>query len=322
MPAFTASASGKIILFGEHAVVYGQPAIAVPVEKVRVRAVVSADPRANPGSMFIEAPGIGLQAWLHDLPREHPLACLVQLLLAESSISRLPACRLHLSSTIPVAAGLGSGAAVSVAVLRALSAFLGHPLENSRVNALAYEVEKLHHGTPSGIDNTVITYAQPVYFIRNQPIQTFQVSHPFTIVIGDTGIASPTSIAVSELRYRWQADPLQYNQLFEAVGALVQQARHLIETGKSHALGSLMDQNHLHLQHMGVSSPELDTLVHAARSAGALGAKLSGGGRGGNMIALVEPVQAQVVERALVAAGAVRAITTRVQSKSNQPTYF
>jgi mevalonate kinase len=108
--------------------------------------------------MHIQAPAIGLDASLNDLPPEHPVAAAVNGVLSTLGATRPPACSLRITSTIPVASGLGSGAAVSVAIIRALSAFLGHPLRDEQVSALAFEVEKLHHGTPSGIDNTVITY--------------------------------------------------------------------------------------------------------------------------------------------------------------------
>lgn len=315
MPSFTASAPGKIILFGEHAVVYARPAIAVPVTQVQARAILQANPRAAPGSVHIQAPAIDLDANLTDLSSDHPLVAAVNGVLTELGVARLPACTLRITSTIPVASGLGSGAAVSVALIRALSAFLGQPLTDQQVSALAFEVEKLHHGTPSGIDNTVITFAMPVYFVRGQPIETLRVRRPFTIVIGDTGVSSPTAVAVGDVRRAWQQAPSQYEALFDAAGKLARQAREAIEGGQPEALGALMDANHTILQEMGVSSPELDRLVSAARGSGALGAKLSGGGRGGNMIALASPENAPAIARALQAAGAARTIVNEVRSK-------
>ena len=147
-------------------------------------------------------------------------------------IKKPPAFKLKVSSTIPLAAGLGSGAAVSVAVIRAVGEFLGHVLDDETVNAMVYEVEKLHHGTPSGIDNTVVTYAQPVYFVRGQTIETFSVPQPFTIVIGDTGVVSPTSVAVGDVRKGWEAKPGKYDQIFENIGELSHKARQAIEQGE------------------------------------------------------------------------------------------
>jgi mevalonate kinase len=319
MPAFTASAPGKIILFGEHAVVYGQPALAAPVSQVQARVVVRAEPGQRPGRVRLQAPDIHLETDLEDLPGEHPLATALRVLFTELGVSRPPALSLRITSTIPVAAGLGSGAAVSVALLRALSAFLGRPLEDEKISALAYEVEKVHHGTPSGIDNTVITFSQPVFFERaredygRNKVEFLRVRTPFTILIADTGIPSPTAAAVGDVRRAWQAGRERYDRIFTSIGSLAREARTAIEEGEIGALGPLMDQNHVFLQEMGVSSPALDQLVETARSAGALGAKLSGGGRGGNMICLVDLEAADRAGQALGEAGAARTILTTIR---------
>jgi mevalonate kinase len=315
MPSISATAPGKIILFGEHAVVYGRPAIAAPVTQVKARAAVTADPRGRPGTVRLQAPGIGLEAALDELPANQPLAAAVRSVLAELEIERAPACTLRVTSTIPVASGLGSGTAVTVAVLRAFSAFLGRPLPEDRVSALAFEVEKLHHGTPSGIDNTVIAWALPVFFVKGEPIETLHVPQPFTLVIGDTGISSPTSAAVGDVRRAWKAQKAHYEAMFDSAGAIAEAARQMIEAGQVETLGPLMDANHGLLGKIGVSSPELDRLVIAARKAGALGAKLSGAGRGGNMIALVPEKKAEAVARVLEGAGAVRTIVTVVKDR-------
>ncbi|NIR66532.1 MAG: mevalonate kinase, partial [candidate division Zixibacteria bacterium] len=128
MPAFSASAPGKIILFGEHAVVYGQPGIAVPVTQVQAKAIVQADIDAPPGRIRIQAPEIGFDSNLDELSPLHPFRAAIDLLFKHFGIESSPAFRLQIKSTIPIAAGLGSGAAVTVAILRGISAFLGHPL--------------------------------------------------------------------------------------------------------------------------------------------------------------------------------------------------
>lgn len=317
MPAFAASAPGKIILFGEHAVVYQRPALAVPVTQVHARAVVSAALGAPSGQVTIDARDIALRSRLSDLPSDHPFAITVAEVLAATGVQRISACTIQISATIPIASGLGSGAAVSVAVARALSAFLGRPLSDEQVSAVAYRVDQAYHGTPSGIDNTVIAYAQPIYFVRGQPFVRLTTAQPFTVVIGNTGVASPTKTVVGDVRQRWQANSPRYERLFDAIGAIASQARQYIEAGPSNALGPLMDQNHALLQELDVSSPALDRLVDAARSAGALGAKLCGGGRGGNMIALVPPERAGEVAAALQAAGAVNTIITVVEKHSH-----
>ena len=318
----TASAPGKIIIFGEHAVVYGRPALAVPVTQVHADVEIRESER--PG-IWIDAPDVDLHADLNTLPSDHPLASVIHNFLFLSRPSpdpsgrplpkgegKFPNINIKISSTIPVASGLGSGAAVTVALVRALSSFLSHPMSDDEFNAFAYEIEKLHHGTPSGIDNTVITYARPVYFIKGQPIETFKVGQPFTIVIGDTGISAPTKESVGDVRKLWQADQMKWEKVFDEVGGIVQQARKSIESGEWKVLGDLMNANHELLQKMTISSPELDTLVTAALKAGALGAKLSGGGRGGNMIALVTPEMAETVAGSLKEAGAKNTIITQV----------
>jgi len=314
MPAIAAWAPGKIILFGEHAVVYHRPAIAVPVTDVQARAVILPNPLGQPGSVQIDAPDIGLNALLSELPPENPLATSILAVQEQLGISSLPAFKIRITSTIPIAAGLGSGAAISAAIARAVSNFLGHPLSDSQVSDIAYRVDQYYHGTPSGIDNTVIAHNRPVYFVRGQPFQTLRVVQPFTLVIGNSGLPSPTGTVVGDLRARYEADPAAYEPIFNHIGAIAEQARGVIEQGDPFDLGPLLTANHAFLHQLGVSCPELNRLVTAALAAGALGAKLSGGGRGGNMIALVEPELAEDVSAALRAAGAVHALTTVVQA--------
>ncbi len=139
------------------------------------------------------------------------------------------------------------------------------------------------------------------------------VSKPFTVVIADTGIPSPTAQAVGDVRQAWSVQPENFEAWFASSGEISHTARRLIEAGEPLKLGPLMDENHAILQNIGVSSPELDRLVEVARQAGALGAKLSGGGRGGNMIALVSPELGQVVAQALLDHGAVQAIQTEIR---------
>ena len=315
MPAITATAPGKAILVGEHAVVYGRPAIAVPVTQVQAKATVIADIRGRPGEIWIDAPGINLSVSLSQLPDTNAIVQLFKAVTKELKIARFPALRITIISTIPIAAGLGSGAAVAVAAIRALSAFVGRPLTDERVSALAYEQEKIFHGTPSGIDNTVITYAQPIFFMREQPFQLLHPAAPFTLVIGDTGVRSPTRVAVSGVRDRRQAEPEKYDALFDQMAEITRQVKDCIESGEMQAMGSLLDQNQRLLQEIGVSNSALDRLVNAARDAGAWGAKLSGGGMGGNMIAVADPTRTEEIAACLRAAGAVRTWVTEIKPK-------
>lgn len=318
----TSSAPGKIILFGEHAVVYGRPALAVPVTQVHADVDVSDSSGAG---IWIDAPNINLHAELNTLPSDHPLASVIHnFLFVSSRVSPSPSGRgvrgegafpnlkINISSTIPVASGLGSGAAVTVALTRALSSHLGYSMSDEEINAFTYEIEKLHHGTPSGIDNTVITYAKPVYFIKGQTMEIFRAAVPFSIVIGDTGISAPTKESVSDVRKLWEMDEAKWEKVFDSAGVIAKKARTSIERGKMKELGELMNRNHVLLQEMTVSSPELDHLVSAALKAGALGAKMSGGGRGGNMIALVTDQNAEAVASSLREAGARSTIITQI----------
>jgi mevalonate kinase len=201
-----------------------------------------------------------------------------------------------------------------------LSAFVGRPLATERVSALAFELEKIHHGTPSGIDNTVIAYAQPIFFVRGQPFELLRVAQPLSLLIADTGIRSPTSVAVGGVRERWQKDQGHYEGLFDQVGEIARQARAIIESGQPQALGPLMNANHELLQEMEVSCPELDRLVTTACQAGAWGAKLSGGGLGGNCIAIGHPQEMAEISNALQKAGAARTWITQIApSDGTQP---
>lgn len=313
MKAVEASAPGKIILFGEHAVVYYRPAIAVPVAEVRARAKIEPSVTAD---FRIVAPDLDKDYLLVQAAVDDPLATVVHLTMSHFRQPSTSAV-LSVSSTIPLGRGLGSGAAVSAAIVRAIAASLGQPVLPADVSALIYEVEKIYHGTPSGIDNTVIAFEQPVFFIKGRPIQRMQVGQPFGLVVGDTGVAAPTHQVVGDLRRRWQADRERYEGYFDEIGAIARQGRVAIEQElvDINVIGKLMDQNQELLEEIGVSSPELEQLIAAARRAGALGAKLSGAGWGGNMIALVPPQSAAVarVAQALAEAGASATIVTEVR---------
>jgi mevalonate kinase len=309
MALIESSAPGKVILFGEHAVVYGKPAIAVPVTEVQV--IVTAEPAPLGSGLTLVASNLDKSFCLSTASQDEPLAAAARLTLAYLSVPE-PDATLIISSTIPIAGGLGSGTAVSTAIVRTLARFLDRPLKTVEVSALVFKVEKIHHGTPSGIDNTVIAYEQPVYFVRGQPIQRLNVTTPFTLLIGNTGTRSPTKKAIEHVRRGRKRDPARYDALFDQIGDIVDEAHQAIKAGDVDTLGPLMDDNHELLIKLGVSSPKLDKLVEAARFAGAMGAKLSGAGRGGNMIALVEDDVVEEVAEALREAGATRVINTRV----------
>lgn len=301
---------GKVILCGEHAVVYGRPALAVPVTQVRAEAEVES---GAPGDgLVLVAADLGEEIRLQGAPQQHPLAVTARLTLAELGLNESPPWRVVIRSSIPIAGGLGSGAAVSAALARALANAAGQPLSSAALSAIVYQVEILHHGTPSGIDNSVVCYEQPVYFVRGQTPRTFSVGRSFTLAIADTGIASPTREAVADVRRSREREPARFDALFDRIAAIVEQVKEAIENGNPEALGPLMDENHILLREVGVSDPALDALAEAARRSGAGGAKLSGAGRGGNLIALVTAETGHAVSTALRAAGAVNVIMTTV----------
>ena len=308
----TAYAAGKSILFGEHAVVYGRPAIAVPIQQVRAEASVQSCETGK--GVFLSAPDLNWECCLTDSPEGHSLRAIVTSTLSCLRIVPEPDIVVRVTSTIPIACGLGSGTAVSVAVARALADYFGIQLSRETISELAFEVEKIHHGTPSGIDNTVIAYERPVYFVKGQTPVILIPAKSFQLVVADTGVCSPTHAVVADVRRRWEQNPRLYDSLFDEIGAVSQTARHCIESGRTNDLGPLMNRNQELLRAIDVSSPELERLIVAALQAGALGAKLSGAGRGGNMIALVTEESAPRVEGALRASGAAHVIVTKVAS--------
>ena len=221
-----------------------------------------------------------------------------------------------IKSEIPIASGLGSGAAVSAALGRAIAALQGVRIGDEILNTLVYEVEKLHHGMPSGIDNTVVVYEKPVYFIKTKTMQFIHFGEPLHILVADTGIAALTRAAVIDVRALYQRQPQQTEAIFEKIAIIAENAKDCIQKGELTGLGELMTSNHELLQALTVSSAELDRLVEAALSAGALGAKLSGGGRGGNIIALVDESSVSIVEDSLLSAGARRVFATQVGGRN------
>jgi mevalonate kinase len=306
----TATAPGKIILVGEHAVVYGQPAIAVPVWQVAATATI-VDVLPGAGCTLL-APDVGLCLPLAMTSDAQPLALITRLTLRALALPANPDWEITLHSTIPIASGLGSGAALSAALVRAIYAHVGQPADPATVSALVFESERYYHGTPSGIDNTVIAYGQPIWFVKGTPPIPFAPHCPFTLVIANSGLAAPTKETVGDVRRAWQADPMRYEGLFADIGALVRAARDALEAGQLVALGEIFNQNQALLETVGVSSAQLATLLNAARGAGALGAKLSGGGRGGNIIALVTAETQANVAEAVLDAGAQSVIVTTV----------
>lgn len=303
------SASAKVILFGEHAVVYGQPAIAVPVSSMRAYAEV-----VNEGCDF-QIVARDLDDKIITFDGDDPLAQVTRLTLKVIG-KAIPRIKVAVRSDIPIASGLGSGAAISTAIIRCLLDYFAIQVDNEVVNEIVYEVEKIHHGTPSGIDNTVIVYEQAVYFVREKPIEMIRIARPLRLIVADTGQAALTKIAVGDVRRLYESRPQAIRPVIEKIGEISYVARQAMQSGDVNQLGALMLENHQLLRELTVSSEQLDSLVDIAIDAGALGAKLSGGGRGGNMIALVDSERSEAVQSALKNAGAVRVFETIVEASS------
>ena len=299
------TAPGKIILLGEHAVVYGMPAIAVPVSTLRACAAITAK------NIPLTIRSADFAASANALP--NPLESMRALTLDYLQIPH-PRGEIVIRSDIPIARGLGSGAAVSATLGRAIAVLLGKDIPDDALNRLVFEVEKIHHGTPSGIDNTVVVYEKPVYFVKNQAIETLAIKQQLHILIADSGQASLTREAVAHVRQLYyHRNPAQTRTILENIGLAAEQARVCIRNGDHVRLGELMTENHRQLQRLNVSSPQLDRLVDSALAAGALGAKLSGGGLGGNMIALVKKSRLNAVRDALIKSGAASPVHTAVE---------
>ena len=282
-------AGGKVILLGEHAVVYGRPAVASGIAlALDAEAVRGAGPRLESeeasdarGARLVEdacrAVGLDPRAWV-----------------------------VRVRSAIPAGQGLGSSAALCVATLRALAVAAGRALARDEELRLGRTLEGIFHGTPSGIDPTAAALGATFRFVRGDPpsVEPIALGAPVSLVIALGGTARSTGAAVGGLRERWQADPSRYEKLFDDVAAVVEDGVRTLRAGDLPALGATFDCNQALLEALGVSSPEIEARVAVARAAGALGAKLTGGGAGGAVIALVDGDCADAVAAALRKGGA------------------
>ncbi len=186
-------------------------------------------------------------------------------------------------------------------------------LSDEEVSRLAFESEKIVHGTPSGIDNTLATYGRFLLYRKEQPpfMKTLTVEKPIRIVIGLTWVESLTAKMVSRVRKAWERNKKLYNHIFKEIDSLVNDAVKAIENYDLEQLGELMNINQGLLNALQVSGREIEELLDIARSNGALGAKLTGGGGGGAIIALC-PDNAEKVATAIKNAG-YQAFITDIQ---------
>jgi len=280
------TAPGKIILFGEHAVVYGKPAIAIPVSGMRATAW------SEPGENGITINAMDVNKKIKLSTDNNQFSVLAQSILAITDRHE-PNLTINLTSKLPQGSGMGSSAATATAVCRALAGHLGVDLAANEISELVFEAEKIVHGTPSGIDNTVVAYEMPVYFVKGQNPETFEPGKLFRLVIGDTGIEASTKKTVANVKKAWQNEPGLMEGYFDEIEKITRNGKIAIENGNAEQVGELMDKNHELLNSIGVGHKILEELVEMAREKGALGAKLTGGGGGGNMVALAEDKKTQ-----------------------------
>jgi mevalonate kinase len=295
----TASAPGKLILFGEHFVVYGLPSIAAAID-ARTVATVERSTRFELIDNRPETPGYKKEK------AEQQVDSLMRIFKALGIDCKNV--RITLGGDLVATSGIGASAASCSAIAAALSAEFNLGLSLEKINEVAYEGEKGYHGTPSGIDNSCSTYGGFIKYERDvltgkNRIEPLRFSKPLTVVIGNTGITSNTAKVVEEVRNQKSKYPAKFDRIFVEYRSLVHEAEIALRNGNLEMIGRLMNQNHALLRELGVSCPELELLVEISRKNGAFGAKLTGTGRGGLMIALVSDETKDKVARAIESAG-------------------
>lgn len=273
-------ASGKVILLGEHSVVYGHPAIAAGLPRgASARAAASGDRTV----LAVEPWGVEVSPDPGaDKSLTRALAAMV-----EAAGWKEPV-RVDARVDLPGGSGLGSSAALGVAVMRAVDDLLGIRRSDAEALEVSLAWERVFHGNPSGVDNAMAIAGGLAWYVRGQPIERLRGRTPLTLVIGDSGEPCSTMITVGDVARQHAADPERMGKQFEAIASIVRNGRLAIERGDLVSLGQLFDMNHALLAGMLISTGTLEEMIAAARSAGALGAKLTGGGGGGCMIALTD----------------------------------
>lgn len=271
----------KVVLFGEHAVVYGQPALAAGLS-TGVRAV------ARPGTGRLRVPAWELEARLGDgSPVAEALGRLFDRLDA-------PPLDFDVEAEIPARAGLGSSAALAVAIGRAIAARTGASAGD--VLAAAHDAEAVFHGSPSGMDTAASSHGGVGRFVRLEGWRPVPIRQPFKLLVGLSGKPRETAAQVEAVSRLCRRTPVA-SRLIETLGAVTEAGVAALANGDIDTLGRLFDVAHGLLAGLRVSSPELDALVHGARAAGAIGAKLTGAGGGGAVIALAPSHRLDVLAR-------------------------
>jgi len=303
------SAPAKVILLGEHFVVYGKPAIVVAIDR---RAYVTAELRSDE-AVYVKSRGLkasgrfynerfeaeegGPEAEVKLRPVETVIRRLMNLSGEKAGVS------LYIDSAIPVEAGLGSSAAVAVASVAATSQLLGLDLSKNEIFGYACDAERLIHGTPSGIDPAISTYGGVLQYVRDKGITHLNVSVDLQLVIGNTGIVRSTGRLVAMVGKLSEKHPSVFSPILESCDRIVCEAALALESGDLRTLGELMNIDQGLLSAVGVSNDALERVIYAARRAGAFGAKLTGAGGGGCMVALTPQGKVEDVVRAIDDAG-------------------
>ncbi len=269
---------GKVILVGEHAAVYGHPALAGALDRG-----VALIATARPGPLALRVPGWSIDVGADD---DHPVARALVAVAGALGLER--GFGLDGVSDLAARAGLGSSAALAVAITRALAVATGRQLDDDAVAAIADHAERCFHGNPSGVDVAIATRGGFGLFRRGAGLTPLAAA-PLTVVIGLSGQPRSTAAMVERVAAARAAHPTSVDAELAALGASAETAAQLLgaDAPRDHAqLGAIFAEAHQRLARLGVSAPVLDQLVAAATAAGAAGAKLTGGGGGGAVIAL------------------------------------
>ncbi len=282
---------GKIILTGEHSVVYGKKAVAAPI-KLRMGAKI----RDNSDNIKVLIPRWGVEHTLKFGATHHySIYNSLEMMLKELGLEN-ETMTIEIIPEVPRAMGMGGSAALAVAIIRALNKYFNLNLTESDVSNLSFKSENIVHGGASGIDNTVSTYGNLIMYQKGTPptISSINLTKDIPIVIGISGVESMTSKMVDQVRKAHAAQPEWYDQIFDNMDRLSADSKVAIENYDLEKLGMIMNLNHGYLNTLSVSYPSVEELVNIARANGALGAKLTGGGGGGAMIALCNSVESQL----------------------------
>lgn len=292
-------AHGKIILIGEHAVVHNEPAIAIPFTSANIE--VTLDQTIGESTMD----SIYHSGKISEAPLV--ISNLIQTFYEVCHYFYASTDNFHITikSGIPAERGMGSSAAVATALVRALFDYFEEDLSDDLLHQFVSISEKIAHGNPSGLDAKVVSSNEAIYFVKNQQAEFFQLDLPGYLVIADTGEEGETIKAVTDVGKLVEDRSSNGRRLVQELGALTDQAREYIESKNLKKLGLVLENAQTKLKQLTVSNEKLDVLIETARKNGALGAKLTGGGRGGCMIALVERAEeAQKLAESLLGAGA------------------